>query len=206
MILLLALACSSERMWPGGTGVGNPGTTRLTMERSASLTIDEATVPLATWEVSFCDGERETVDVGREADLLAPEPDDLPGGEWCALTAVFDGPLHLAARAENGEPGKATIDLTLDLGEAGVALETLKVDGGSWILELHPPSKEAMYGLEDGTHLVVEPGDADHDALANAVASTAGLFEDLDENGVLDDQERDEGPVGGSPGGTGDDP
>ncbi|MCA9494180.1 MAG: hypothetical protein KC656_21330 [Myxococcales bacterium] len=206
MILLLALACSSERMWPGGTGVGNPGTTRLTMERSSALTIDEASVPFAAWEVETCDGEIVSVDVGRDADLMSPEPDELPGGEWCGLSALFDGPLHLVARAEKGEPGKATVDLLLDLGEAGVMLDALEVDGGSWILELHPPSKEAMHGLEDGTHLEVEPGDPDHDKLASAIATTAGLFEDLDENGVLDAQERDEGPLGGSPGGTGDDP
>lgn len=205
MILWLALACSSERMWPGGTGVGNPGTTRLTMERTPALMLDEVSAPLGAWEVDRCDGTVDTVDVGRQADLLAPEPDEVPGGEWCGLRAVFDGPLHLVGRAENGEPGKATVDLTLDLGEAGVTIETLKVDGGSWILELHPPSKEAMDGLEDGTHLVVEPQDADHDALASAVASTAGLFEDLDEDGVLDAEERDAGPLAGSVGGTGDD-
>jgi hypothetical protein len=201
---LIALAsltgCDIETGWPGGTGVGNPGSTNLQTRKSDDVKLEQGASLLASLEVTRCPpADAEAAPVDRTVDLLDDGPFSLPGGEWCAVVARFDAPLAYAGRRDEDEDedededGPGTFELLLDVPEVTMAADGPFVDGGSFMLELGFEdwlAPDRIGGLEDGTHVVVDVSHPAHDSLAGSIASGSAILWDADDDGHISGDER----------------
>lgn len=199
-LALFAGGCDQEVTFPGVTAVGNPGDAKIASRSSGGVTLLSGSAILGGIDVTRC-APQDPADqeVGAEIDLLDAGPYDAPPGPWCALTVSFDSPLHYTGVDGNGEPGKGTFELDLD-----VPLVEIQVDSNRWITELdsliielgHRDWLERLADtLEDGDHLVLGPTDPNSADLAAKIATASALYEDLNHDGLLDAIER-ENPVG----------
>lgn len=200
LALSLVVGCNPETQFPGGTGVGNPGTTRLQTRQCEEPTILSGTGTLVDLIVDRCGVEPDITEVVEEtADLLGSGPFAVPGGQWCAVDAVFDGPLVYAGIDEPGD-ADGTVELVLDVGVVTIPMvEPFLVDGDLLVLELgHDDWLDHDVIGELSGHTVI---DRDHPAYPTVVRSLrqgSAVFVDDDRNGVLDDAERS-APIGAGP-------
>jgi hypothetical protein len=194
--LLYAMGCHPEVTWPGGTGVGNPGSSSVKTRQSGGPVLLEGHGTLVSLEVLRCPPDPpESTRVDRSVDLLGDGPFPVAGGEWCTLQAHFDGPLVWSGVSElSDDPGKGTFTLSLEVGVVEIpAVGAPFVDGGAYVLELGHRGwldTDRLGGLEDGTHIDIAPGHPAHDAFAQSIALGSAVLTDRDEDGAVSSEER----------------
>jgi hypothetical protein len=192
------IGCDPEVQFPGGT------TTRMQTRKVGGTTVLVGTGSLASFDVDRCAPTRDgSIAVGEVVDLLGSGPFGIPGGDWCVVEVVFDAPLHYEGIAGDGsDPGKGTFTLDLDVPRVSIpVVRDVYVEGWAFVVELgHREWAEAekLGGLEDGTHIDVDPASPLHDDLADAIAYGSAVYVDADEDGELDGAERTN-PVGTGP-------
>jgi hypothetical protein len=184
----------------GGTGVGNPGTANLTtaVARHASISAGQGT--LTAIELTRCStGAVKSVSVDQALDLLASGPLDVNAGKWCDVSASFASPLTYSGVTETG----ATFELTLDVARVEIPLaKALEVDGNSLVAELGYPgwvNASVLGNPLAGQDVQVEPGSELHEILAARIAGGSALYDDDNDNGEVDDDERYENELGEGP-------
>lgn len=193
--LLLVAACDSEVDFPGVTAVGNPGDAVVQARSGGGVTLLSGSAQLDALDVTRCPPEPvEVVTVDADIDLLGSMPFPAPPGVWCSAELTFGSALVLTGIEGAGEPGKGTFELVLD-----VPMVTVPLDRGHWVFEGDRLVFELGSGdwlsrmadvLEDGDHLVVDSAHPLHDLLAAAVADGSALYDDADQDGVLEPDER----------------
>jgi hypothetical protein len=195
--ILFVLGCHPEVTWPGGTGVGNPGSSHVKTRQSGGPALLEGLGMLTSLEVIRCPpASPEASVVGRPIDLLGDGPFLVPGGAWCTFQARFDGPLVWSGVSELAEdPGKGTFALELEVGLVVIpGVSEPFVDGGAYVLELGHRGwldKERLGGLEDGTHVEIGPGHPEHDTFVASVVEGSAVLVDEDEDGEVSAEERE---------------
>lgn len=200
LFVALCGGCKSDHTFPGATGVGNPGKGTQQLARGDELTLILAEVDTEAWLVEDCEGETERVEVDAVLDLLDPSPLVVPGGPWCGLALLWRPPLIVEGAAEDGEPGKGTFRLELQIEGPQLALSpSFLLDEHEVILEAAHPgwiSKEDL-GLEDGVELQIAAGHPLHDALRDRIDRGSALYVDADADGRIDPSERDQALASG---------
>ena len=209
LTLALALLTACEQpveVDPGGDemgiAIGNPGVVSLGIAASDDLSLTLAELPLAALDHHGCSAEPATGITDVTLDLTdGPASVELLAGTWCGLRLELADPLVVEAEWAPATGEAATVELALEV--AMVDLEPL--DDGSFTvdeetelaLELAAPGwlDAELLALEDGDVLVVEPGHALHLDLFGAVTEDSAAFEDLDGSGLVEQPERDAGPL-----------
>jgi len=209
LLLWVAASCTSDVQFPGATGVGNPGSLKQVLAPGSEVTVTQAEVYTEAIEVRRCTEDPFVVEINASVDLLGDTRSPADGGLWCSVEVSWRPPLVVSGAAENGEPGKGTLELELDIGQLSL-VPTVQpfVDKTALIIELGSPGwfgKESL-GLEDGVHVLVEAGHPLHDAFALEVEIGSALYVDADADGVISAAERAAGPVAAGPLHTPDDP
>ncbi|MEQ1508385.1 MAG: hypothetical protein ABMB14_39505 [Myxococcota bacterium] len=180
--------CGNE--WGGGTGVGNPGTTRIALaEPEPGVTMRSAGGRVSVIEAGRCDGSIDPEVVASEVDLLGAGPFPLPAGELCELAVVFDPPVTVIGDVSGG----ATFHVALDVRRVSVPVDPpFTLDGDALVYEL---GKDAWLDLErlgypaPGDAVEIAPGSPLHDDVAHRL-SRSKLFIDADGDGALSVDER----------------
>ncbi|MEZ4237549.1 MAG: hypothetical protein R3F59_15665 [Myxococcota bacterium] len=196
VVAALLAGCDTEIGWPGGTGVGNPGSTSVQSRLAGDVYIEEGFADLDQLEVVRCPPEdAQVTDIGREIDLLGDGPFAVAGGEWCTVALAFSSPLVYRGLSEpSSDPNKGSFELILDVGRIEMpAASGVVVDGGAYVIELgraHWLEKDRLGGLEDGTHVTVDETHPLYADLVDAIAFGSAVFRDADANGILDATER----------------
>lgn len=173
-----------------GTSVGNPTELTVRLAPSSDLTLDLAEVALGVARFTDVEGGDVEVNLATTADLLDGGPLELPDLDWVSLELSLASPLELGGATSGGAEASLTIDadsLTLIPSAEAVAF-----DGGAYVLELgHPGWLDAeSVGYDPDQDLLVEPGSAAHDNLAWLLGYTSSLYEDLDRDGEVGEDER----------------
>ena len=202
VIALGLTACANDTGWQG-TGVGNPSLnpgahSRLHVAGEDGLVWQTATAPVARWTLVDCAGETASLELGREIDLLDSERFVLPEGAWCQAVLELEGTLHFNGTYQAplwANPGVITVEL--DVAEVVIVGPFDLLPNDELVLELASPGwlDLSQLGLVSGGNLNVRPGSFGHALFADRVALGSGWFYDLDGNGVIDDQERLDGPL-----------
>ncbi len=190
-----------------GIAIGNPGVVSLSIAASEDVELVLAELPVAALEHHGCDASHALGIQDVNLDLTdGPVAVELLPGTWCGLRVQLAEPLAIEATWAPATGESAAI--SLELGASRVDLEpldadTFTVDEQTWLaLELAAPGwlDAELLDLQDGDALVV---DADHELhlpLVDAVARDSQAFDDLDNSGLAEAAERDDGPllIGGS--------
>lgn len=197
VLVLGAVACE-PRVPDEGTFVGNPSSARVRVAPGDGLTYTELEMDVRQMALSSCDGTRSEAIEGIGV-LELGSALDLPEGDWCNLSLLIDGDIHMVATADPSV-GTGTLDVTLTV-EAVVLRSTAPVDfeDAAWVLELGSEDwlTAASIGLADES-VVITPSDPNHPMLAGAVAGGSKLYEDADRDGEVGEEERAEGEVMGA--------
>lgn len=178
-MIVALVACGSVR---SGTAVGNPGDLEVearSLDTTVALT--GATLPLDAVTLVGCGWPGVDLAPERVLDALGDDPVGVPPGVWCGLRLVPAGPLVVEGATAAGT--LFHVELAL-----GVALDAaLRVDGDRWLLDLPLPlDGPALDAL--GADVVLDA--ADPLAAAWAEATVPALWEDLDQDGLLDPDDR----------------
>lgn len=198
MVISVLAACQTEGPgWKGGTGVGNPGSTQLVTARATDASLDAGAGYVTSLALTACDdGEVETVEVDAPVDLLGSGALAVPGGTWCEVSVAFDqGVTYSGATTDGG-----TFSLALELATIDLPLlSPLVVDETALLTELGFTgwlSAEELGAPGAGDHVDVGPSDPLHDTLVRRLGAASAMFLDDDEDGELDDDERDDHELG----------
>lgn len=99
-VLALVVACGDPSQ---GTAVGNPGLVDLVLaDHPPDEVILSAELPVARITLHACErGDRE-LELDRTFDLLASDPEVMPGGAWCRTMVEPSGPVKLERRVGAG--------------------------------------------------------------------------------------------------------
>jgi hypothetical protein len=202
VVLLAALGCSSEVKWGGGTGVGNPGTTKVGTSASENVTLRAGQGTLDALAVVRCSGREDATEVGEVVDLLGSDPYSVEGGRWCGLTATFAPPIEIDGAAGDGlDPQAGTFRLVLGVDRIELAIAPeIQVDRDDFVLELgHWDWIPAdLLGLAPETEVVVDEGHPLYDPLVRAIVDGSALYLDADGDGELSSAERRDPVAAGS--------
>lgn len=198
--MLLIAGCEPENQFPGATAVGNPGTTQLQTRQTHEPTLLSGSGVLVALDVRGCESDPPPVQVEQEVDLLDGGPFTVPGGEWCSVGVVFDGPLLYTGIRE---PGLAdgTLELILDVGTVTIPLGSeLFVDTTAFVIELGHDDwlDEEFLGPLEGRHTVVDAAHPAYEEVVGSIRDGSALFVDRDRDGLVDDSERAT-PAGAGP-------
>lgn len=176
---------------PSGTLVGNPGKTDARVAPIGGLDLATATAEGLAVRYVGCDGV--AADAPEHPTSLVDGRFTLPGGSWCSLVAAIDT-LHVTGTRQI-EPIPVEISLDPGLVLTLWTTEPLVVDETDTILELGAPgwlAVDAIEPVEGG--IVIAPESELASALALAIARDSAWYLD-DGDGVLDEVERDAGPI-----------
>ena len=179
MILFLSLACTGPRE---GIAVGNPGDGVAMVSRSAGLALDRGDSQLSSLDLIACDGSLTQVASGIGLPLDGSASLLLPGGSWCGLSMSFEQPIEL-----DYSSGTSTLHLSLDVQPEPAEGAAFELDGGVYLMELGGPDwlAEQAAALQPGEALEIGPGDAEHDALAQALDQWLRVGQDSDGDNTL---------------------
>ncbi len=188
-----------------GTLVGNPGDASMTAAPSTGVEVQSARMGVADITWIDCDsGASTTVVIDRDLDLLGLELFDAPTGRWCTVDVASSSPL--VVQAEDTIEG-GTVSLSVDIGVVELTSAGVPVGENTTLLfELAKPDwlLPATLGYSGGASIVIEPGSAEHDALAVVVESGSAAYVD-DGNLQVDPEEVAAGPIAEGPGHSDDD-
>jgi hypothetical protein len=191
----LISGCVSGEGDRSGTLVGNPGETSLTIAPADGVSYSRVDAPLSTLKSTGCDDSKELTTVSATIDILSDETITLPSGQWCELRLEFSGPLEIT-----GTAGTGTFTLQLDVGKLNLSTTTpFSTDTLVTILELGEPDwlDPVKLDLADGQDVSVAPGGPVHNQLVAALKAGTALYEDLNADGDLDEDERAAGTLAG---------
>ncbi|HHO54374.1 MAG TPA: hypothetical protein ENK18_26755 [Deltaproteobacteria bacterium] len=200
LIFALCGGCRSEHLFPGATGVGNPGKGTQQLARGGGLTLTDARVEVTSWLIDGCAGHSERLEIEQQIDLLEPASVDVPGGSWCGLSLILQPPLIIEGIAGGGEPGKGTFRLELQSEGAQLVLTPpFLLDEHTLIFELGYPGwiSETSLKLEDGVEIMIDEGHPRHDELIERLGEGSALYLDGDGDGRIDHSERDQALASG---------
>lgn len=191
-LLPLALLLGCRNGGPSeGTSVGNPTELTLSVAPSADLLLDAAQVDLSLARFADAQGGFDDVNLDASVDLLAGGTVTIPDLEWSTLELFFASPMALSGSTSGDAAARVTLEVESLLLTAAVA--EVVFDGGSFVLELGSPGwlDAESIGYEPDEELLVEPGDAVHDTLAELVQYRSSLIPDQDGDREVSDDERD---------------
>ncbi len=184
-----------------GIAVGNPGVIAMSIAASDDVEVEAAGLRPTLVRYGTCGvGNDATVGGGDPVDLAdGPADYAFPEGTWCGV-GLETVSLEIDGRWDPGTGEQATFTLTLDLPSVvlGFVDEVLAVDDETELaFELASPGwlDAAGLGLSDGDDLVVAAGDELHDTLVASLQDESAAFDDLDGSGVVEQEERDAGPL-----------
>ncbi|MEZ4239619.1 MAG: hypothetical protein R3F59_26390 [Myxococcota bacterium] len=197
LALLTGLAaCDLDAPPPGGTSVGNPGKTTLSLARIDGMDLTAASATgLAVSTVGCAGGLAEQrPDDGRS--LLDGDPLPLDPGTWCAVVVTLGTVSAAGHTPGTGETTPVAVELAPELPVTLWASAPVVVDETDTVLELGAPGWLDVTGREpvEGGILVGPEGELAQAATLELVRGTA-WFEDIDGDGVLSDDERAAGPL-----------
>jgi hypothetical protein len=176
---------------PGGTAVGNPTGLTVTPAAATEITWSTATAKVETVRLEDCDGVETPVQVGETLDLLEGIDLQVPSGTWCAMIVPFASTVDISGQSTAGH------DVDLFLAVPQVRLATaggFTVHGTPMVLELGEPGWVASEEVGADTGDVVVESGALHDTLVARIETRSACFEDLDADGHVDTEEREDGP------------
>ncbi|MFT7518854.1 MAG: hypothetical protein ACI9MC_000988 [Kiritimatiellia bacterium] len=195
LLTVLSLACSPEALNASdpGTSVGNPSKDRtlvtVNLAPAEGFEHTTATYPLEVVELFTCTRSIERWDVEDDLDLLAgPVLTDPPQGAWCtqvyqaAGNVIIEGEYQGTSYSFVIERPKVVLDGTWAVTEDDHYVLELGYLG--WL-------NRFSTSLASGRQVHVDPDHPSHDAIRAAFERGAGLFLDLDADGVLSAEERE---------------
>jgi len=187
-LLLSAVGCRSEPL-RGGTAVGNPSIFSARVAPPEAVTVDAARIAVATLTATPCGGQAQTLVEAGPVDLLAAQTWSV-GGALCAIDLQPAAPLELS-----GGSGDARVQLALTLPRVQRGLSAAPT--GALVFELGAPgwTSAAALGLSAGAVVQIDAADPRHDGLVDALIRLSAVYEDRDEDGEVDDDEREAGGV-----------
>ena len=147
-----------------------------------------------------CGGYDEAEGGGEEADLVeGPAEYSFPAGTWCGVGLQIVR-LDLVGRwaPDSGEEATFTMQLDVDDVVLGFVDDVLDVDDETELaFELGSPGWLAadVLGLVDGEEQEVLPEHDLYGELVAALQEESAAFDDLDGSGVVEELERDAGPL-----------
>jgi len=200
LCFIMALGCRSSEPAPG-TSVGNPGKLSPSVGQGEGVEIGWAWGVVDAIVMRACDGTTTEISVDAEIEFDGSEEIEIPGGSYCSAQLVMAEALELDAlwRPTTDSllvhlhlPLEDTVELS--------ASSTFTVDDDALILEVGGPGWLHEDDLDvdfDGQEFDEETDDSL--AAAAAAVATSALWRD-DGDGLIDDEEREDGPIA-SPGG-----
>ena len=192
---LLLLACFTEETYEG-TVIGNPGDGMTVVARSASVELEAASTTVDAVLFTTCDGDVTEDAVGDVLDLVEGTALQLAEGDWCSLTLVLDAPVEIEALVDETpayfELEVPEIELSGDftLGDDRYVVELAQPDWLEGVDLEQDEDDDTGEEDEDDWELEVDDEHPAHDELAEALATTSGLYVDPDGDGSLADSER----------------
>lgn len=199
--LLLLVACELDGKDRSGIAIGNPpgkdeATARITVADGVDVEVMDLLVMVDAVHLEDCDGFGERVPLTERLDLRLGSSIPIPSGEWCVVGLLPSArPAHLRGVAGPGRfRFEAELGRVLLYSDPGVVL----LGGDELVLELGEPGwlEAAEFDVRDDEERVLGPNCLDDPLCArvrSGLMNRAGLFRDRDHNGVVDDEERQEG-------------
>jgi len=198
-LLLFLAGCTTDG--DSGTSVGNPGKVSMNLGASAGYELRRAHVEVELIALEDCSGEEVEVVVEDIVDLLDSQSIELPLGTWCRMQLVTLEPLEIEGVFEIAEDRSNDFAVEIELGEELWLNSTgFAVDDNDFVLELGTPGWLAEAGFEPDDGEVIEPEDEDSLWLFDVLENTSSLYEDMDADGEIDEDERATDPVATSSG------
>lgn len=198
-ILIYSLACLAACTGDGGDpnegiAIGNPGVMELAIGAAEGLEVTAALLETPELVLVDCEGEATPVPVEEDMLFLGAGV-DVPSGDWCQLHAVAAF-VFIEAWVED-EPDQVIL---FELGVDTLILNGPTTDGFTigeeelLLLEILPPDWTSAAELDpQEEELIVEPSHPMYEGFVALVREEAALFADADGDGVVDDEERDDG-------------
>ena len=194
------LAGCTERGPDEGIVVRNPGDTRVSVADGDDLIVTAAMVEGYEVQAYGCDSDTGPENAAPPILATGPvnlleETFDLPGGVWCDVTLKLDSSLSLTGVSGSG--GEVSAELALDTLFLG-SVDGFMVDGGEFILELAAPNwiSSAALGISDSeVQVTVADGHPSYSLMVEAFTGKSGLYQDLNADGALSEDERTDGQV-----------
>lgn len=182
-MLLLLLACIVDPSQ--GTAVGNPTGLDVQTAPGTSIGFTSASAKVTSATQTACDGSVTTIAVNQQVDLLGGTRLTLGKSSFCALALQFGSPLSMTG---TGSGHVASLNLTVP----EVKVSSTEIKPGIFVLELGTPGWVDLLDsdLSKGDVTVTE-GDPRHSALVAAILHQSSLFTDDDEDGKVEDRERE---------------
>lgn len=181
---LLLISCDPNGTF-GGTAVGNPTGMDIALAEGKGMSISHASMSVSSIDIDTCDGSWKTVEVAHNVDLLQVTPIMLPGAHVCGVRLIPEGNLGITA-TDGVHTFQASLQLPL------LQISTTNLAQPALILELGSPAwiDAAQIGLNEGD-VAVSMGHPLYDGLIAALVSGSALYADTNENGQIDDAERE---------------
>jgi len=184
------LGCSSNHDVHQGTIVGNPGDGMVSLARGADLTYAEATVRDETVLMEAClNNSDETTSPDQILQLVPVGVLEIPSGQWCGMTLLL-GDLQVSGWG----PDYSTFTLELAPGQVTLNADDFFIWRDSrYLLELGSTDwiTADLLDLPGAKDVAVDSTHSLYESLNEAIASGSALYEDLNGNGELDDDERE---------------
>ena len=179
------ISCTLEKDPDSGTFVGNPGKLDVTVvDLQDDLVLDEASVAVESVRLYACDGSSGLYDLDATLDALQSDGIEIPGGDFCGAELTLANPgVRLAGQTTAGTDFVVFIYDTTVL-QVG---DDFRVDGTDvlWAFSVESLSAAAIDALGPSS-VLINPGDPLSAEVAADAAQKVELYEDVDNNGLLD--------------------
>ncbi len=190
-LLLLLASCASDDD-PNGTSVGNPGFFGMRAAQGEGVVVLDGLLPAELAIFTDCaEGEEEEVPLD---EIGMGDGFEVPGGTYCRVEIVFYDDLDLGLEVpelDNEDHGFVLpVPEIVVFDDDGFVVD----DDHDVLLEVGQPGwlVDSDFELDDGDFWVDEETE---DELRAFAADSSQLFDDVDGDGELDDNEREIGPV-----------
>jgi hypothetical protein len=200
-LLSALIACADNGGEHSGVAVGNPGTLKLEMARIADdLVTKGGWMSNPTVDIADCEDGLTSEQAPKGYDMVdEPYIFAVPGGPLCAVTLTFADTIAIAGVGPDGWH----VNFYLDLGPIPVEGPGYEVDGEALIFELGPPFFTTVDELGVGKGMTgdqtIEEGTPLYDEVVTAIETESALYVDRDQDGTLDPEEAEAGPIAGGP-------
>jgi len=183
-ICLLLISCDPNGTF-GGTAVGNPTGMDIALAEGKGMRISHASMSVSSIDIDACNGSWQKIEVAQNIDLLQIDPIVLPGAHVCGVRLIPEGNLGITA-TDGVHTFQASLQVPL------LQISTTNLAQPALILELGSPAwlDAAQIGLNEGD-VAVSIGHPLYDGLVAAIVSASALYVDSNENGKIDDAERE---------------
>jgi len=195
MIGVVVIALMGCRGGEGeGTLVGNPGNTKLQAAESSLLRHIEGAVNVDSVHAQHCDDPEdwESIDIDEIIDPINDNTDiPLPYGTWCLIELEVDPPIFIEGELDEGGAYYIEMDIEeLVLWPSGGT----EFNDNYFVLELAEPdwlsAEDILDAMEEDVAFIDDEAEI-YDDLLFAMEERTTMFYDNDEDGTIDDDERD---------------